>query len=329
MDATVRAALERRIGRAHLEQRLGVEEHHSAQVFGQGLTCFHIENLLLLHLALGAALRVAGLYRRGRRNAARPVVERVGWRFRRLPAAFDGYTLLHLSDLHLDADELVAEATLRAVRDLRYDACVLTGDYRALTFGPFDRVTAGMRRLRKALAGPVFAVLGNHDELAFAPALEALGMRVLLNEAVRLTRGDASLCIAGVDDAHYYRCDNLQKAAEAAGPDTFTVLLSHSPEIGRSASFLGMDLMLCGHTHGGQICLPGGFAPILNTRGPRRCARGRWRYRGLQGYTSRGAGVSAVGVRFGCPPELTLHTLHCGPPARRTGAGRPAVPPGA
>ncbi len=88
-----------------------------------------------------------------------------------------------------------------------------------------------------------------------------------------------------------------------------SILLAHSPEIYKQACYAGFQLMLCGHTHGGQICLPGGFPLIVNAQCPRRICRGAWRYDSLQGYTSSGCGSSIVPARFNCPPEVTIHEL--------------------
>jgi predicted MPP superfamily phosphohydrolase len=86
-------------------------------------------------------------------------------------------------------------------------------------------------------------------------------------------------------------------------------MLSHTPEIFRQAAHAAVDLLLCGHTHGGQICLPGGWPIFLDARIPRRLGRGRWQHAGMQGYTSPGAGASVVEVRLNCPPEVTVHRL--------------------
>jgi hypothetical protein len=77
----------------------------------------------------------------------------------------------------------------------------------------------------------------------------------------------------------------------------------------RHAAHADYDLMLCGHTHGGQICLPGGVPLLTDADSPRSIARGAWRYHGMIGYTSVGAGTSIVDVRLNCPPEITLHRL--------------------
>src|SRR6185437_8553272 len=117
-----------------------------------------------------------------------------------------------------------------------------------------------------------------------------------------IERGGARLHVAGIDDAHYFRVDNIEKAASAIPLGETSILLSHTPEIYRHAAYAGFDLMLSGHTHGGQICLPGGVPLTLDAKLPRRYGAGAWRYNELQGYTSVGAGSSIVAVRFNCPP---------------------------
>jgi len=87
------------------------------------------------------------------------------------------------------------------------------------------------------------------------------------------------------------------------------VLLSHSAEPYRAVQARGIDFMLSGHTHGGQICLPGGFAPMRNARQPSSMLNGAWVFHELTGYTSPGAGVCMVPVRYFCPPEVTVHVL--------------------
>ncbi len=134
-------------------------------------------------------------------------------------------------------------------------------------------------------------------------------MTVLLNEALALRRGDQALWLAGIDDPHYYRADNLEKTCERIPEDAVSVLLAHSPEIFRNAAHAGFDVMLCGHTHGGQVCLPGGVPLYTNARCPRALCAGAWRFGDLIGYTSAGSGVSVSDVRFNCPPEITVHRL--------------------
>jgi uncharacterized protein len=143
--------------------------------------------------------------------------------------------------------------------------------------------------------------------------LEAMGVQMLLNKSVCLQRGGQEIHLAGVDDAHYYRVDNIEKAAQEIPLDAVSILLSHTPEIFRQATHAGFDLFFCGHTHGGQICLPGGFPLTLDARCPRQLGSGAWQHGSMQGYTSVGAGTSIVEVRINCPPEITLHTLSASP----------------
>jgi predicted MPP superfamily phosphohydrolase len=202
-------------------------------------------------------------------------------------------------------------ALAQCVAGLEYDLAVLTGDYRYRTFGPHDATLAGMRVLREALRSPVCAVLGNHDTIRMVPAMEAMGMRVLLNESMTVRREDEAIHVVGIDDAHYYRIHSMHRATHEVPHDAFSILLSHTPETYREASHAGFALMLSGHTHGGQICLPGGIPLMTDADCPRRYARGAWRHNGMAGYTSVGAGSSIVDVRLNCRPEVTLHHLRC------------------
>jgi predicted MPP superfamily phosphohydrolase len=91
----------------------------------------------------------------------------------------------------------------------------------------------------------------------------------------------------------------------------FSILLSHTPEIYRQAAHAGFKLLLSGHTHGGQICLPGAIPLTLDSVLPRRMGAGAWKYHDMVGYTSVGVGSCIVPVRLNCPPEITLHCLRC------------------
>ena len=305
----VLARLEARLGRLHARQRLGIESDHEAQVFGQGLNFFHIENWYSVHAVIRNTLRVAGLYGRGQRNAGRVRLRRNTIVSPRLPSAFAGFTILHLSDLHADMSQPAMAALTELVTGLDYDLCVLTGDYRGQTFGPYAAALEGVARVLARLRGPVYGVLGNHDTIRMVPGLEDLGVRMLLNEAEPILRAGALIHLAGIDDAHFYRVDNIEKAASGIPPGEFSLLLSHTPEIYRQAAHAGFDVLLAGHTHGGQICLPGSIPITLDSNLPRALGAGAWRHHGMAGYTSVGAGSSVVAVRLNCPPEITLHRL--------------------
>lgn len=306
------ALLEARIGRMHFRQRLGLESEHEAHVVRRGTHFFHVENWYSMHGLMRAVLALTGLHWRGRRNLLNIQRRDNDVRLRRLPPAFEGYRLLHLSDLHLDMNESHLERLIETVRGVAHDVCVLTGDFRFRTFGPHAPALKALARLRPCLGEAVYAVLGNHDTIRMVPGIEALGIRVLMNESVRIEREGETLELVGIDDAHYFRVHNFHKAAADVAEDACAILLSHTPEPYRLAAHADFSLMLSGHTHGGQICLPGGIPILTNSDAPRSLARGPWRYRGMAGYTSAGCGSSIVDVRLNCLPEITLHRLHRG-----------------
>jgi predicted MPP superfamily phosphohydrolase len=294
----------------HALQRLGVEKDHEAQVFGQGLNFFHIENSAIFALAIELTLKLAGLFWRGLRNAERVEVRHNHIEATGLPAPFNGLAILQLSDLHCDMSVAAMRHVARNLETLRYDVCVLTGDYRAATFGPSEAALEILGELRPHIRGPVYGVLGNHDSVRMLPALERMGIRMLMNETEIIERDGERIHIAGIDDAHFYRADNIEKAAAPIPHDEFSILLSHTPEIYRQAAHAGFNVLLSGHTHGGQICLPSGIPITLDSALPRRLGAGPWKHHAMHGYTSVGAGSSVVPVRFNCPPEITLHYLH-------------------
>jgi uncharacterized protein len=309
MGHDVSELLEKRLGRLHAKLRLGIEADHEAQVFGQGINYFHIEDLKLSHFVIWAFLRLTGLYKRGQRNAAQIKIKQNYISSTRIPKVFDGYTILQLSDLHVDMSQDALEHLTTILPNLNYDLCALTGDYRGQTFGPYDATLAGMSRVCAEIRKPIYGVLGNHDTVRMLPGLEGMGIRMLLNECETIERDHQRIHLAGIDDAHFYRADNIEKAASEIPSGEFSILLSHSPEIYHPAALADFDLMLSGHTHGGQICLPGGIPITLSSVLPRYMGSGPWKFRDMVGYTSVGAGSSVVPVRFNCPPEITLHYL--------------------
>ncbi len=308
MTLDVHDWLTRRLGAVHARQRLGIEDE-TPQVFGKGLNFFHPENWYSAHAMLRYLLKLTGIYWYGRRKALDLRLERNDIELPHLPPSFDGLTLLHLSDLHLDMHPDATQVLIEFVEKLEYDICVITGDYRALTTGSIDAAMAGMRSLCTVLKPPLYAVLGNHDSIRMVPELEEMGIHMLLNESVMIERQEAKLYLAGIDDAHYFRVHNLEKAAHEIPADAVSILLSHTPEVYRQAAHTGFNVMLCGHTHGGQICLPGGYPLTLDAKCPRYMGSGSWRYHNMTGYTSVGSGTSIVDVRLNCPPKVTLHRL--------------------
>lgn len=311
MSDSIIAKLEERLGRIHARRRLEIENAREQRAFGGGLNFFHIENWYSVHSLIRLTLQLTGLYWRGRRNAARVRVQHNDVKLSGLPRAFHGYTILQISDMHVDRNEAAVHRLIQILYEIDYDLCVLTGDYRGKTYGPIDGTLHGMGLVRAHLKDPIYAVLGNHDTIRMLPGFEDMGIRTLLNESVSVERHNSRIHFAGIDDAHYYRVDDIAKAAAGIPQDEVSILLSHTPEIYRDAARANFDLLLGGHTHGGQICLPGGIPITLDSTLPRYMGSGSWQYQGMRGYTSVGMGTSIVTVRLNCLPEITLHRLCC------------------
>ena len=250
-----------------------------------------------------------GLYWRGIRNAAKVAIRHNRIESPHLPNAFDGLTIVQLSDLHVEMSEGAMKRAVDLLRQARYDFAILTGDYRGSSYGPYDTTLAGMAPVRDALKAPIYGVLGDHDTVCMVPGLEEMGIRVLLNESVVIERGGQRLYLGGINDARSYELD-IETTAAAIPHDEFSILLSHTPEVYRQAAAAGFNVLLSGHTHGGQICLPGGIPITLLSVLPRSMGAGAWKYHDMIGYTSVGTGSSVVPVRFNCPPEITLHHFH-------------------
>jgi hypothetical protein len=312
MNKDILRKLDERLGPLHAKQRFGIEQDREGQIFGRGLTFFHLDNWYPAPWIIQNVFKATGLYWRARRNAERILVKHNEVQLKELPTRFDGLTILHISDLHVDMNEIAMKRLIELVDGMHYDLCVLTGDYRGESFGPFQAALDGVAEVRAHLKEPIYGVLGDHDTIQMVPGLEAMGIRVLLNECETLVRGDQRIYLAGIDDAHYFRADNIGKASLPIPNGSFSILLSHTPEVYRQAAHADFNLMLSGHTHGGQICLPGSIPITLEAVLPRRMGSGAWQYRDMTGYTSVGAGSSVVPVRLNCPPEITLHRLRRG-----------------
>jgi hypothetical protein len=292
-------------------KRLSIEKGHLEFWHRRGRGSYHLENVTLARGLLNLALRLTRLGDRGRRNVLDLQLRTVDFSFPNLPRAFDGFTILHLSDLHLDCLAGLSERLRQVIGQVPVDLCVLTGDYRFEVEGPAE---AANRELAKVLPcvrsrlGMV-GILGNHDFLEAASSLERMGVRMLLNCSFEARQGAESIWLVGLDDPHYYGCDDLPTALKGVPQDAFKILLVHSPEMLGEASEAGFSLYLCGHTHAGQICLPWLGPIIRNAACSRRFLRGKWRYEEVQGYTSAGIGVSLLPVRFQCPPEVAVIRL--------------------
>ena len=238
----------------------------------------------------------------------------------RLPRSFDGFTITQLSDFHYEDHFSVVpiRKAVGMVNGLRPDLIVLTGDF--VTVPVFNR--AGFLRksaetaipcaaLLAELRGPKYAILGNHDSMANPPlivrALQDHAIPVLRNWSMPLERGEGRIWLAGIDDV-LQGTPRVDLALRGIPPDEVTILLAHEPDFADEASLRPVDLQLSGHSHGGQVWIPGIGAPWLPALS-RKYPRGLYRVGNLTLYTNMGIGTIRVPVRINCPPEVTLITL--------------------
>ena len=238
-------------------------------------------------------------------------IERVALRLARWPRELDGFTIAQLSDLH--QSNFMSAERIRAVADaanqLQSDLIVLTGDY---VYGLAERAAEcarGLAGLRAPLG--VFAILGNHDywedAAAVTRALRERDIHVLKNEAVPLARDGGRVWLAGLDDVWEHAHD-IQQTLRIVPKDEATILLAHEPDFADEAARHPIDLQLSGHSHGGQVRLPG-LGALLTPYLGRKYPMGLYRVGALTVYTNRGIGMIRPAIRFNCPPEVTLFTL--------------------
>ena len=286
------------------------EGHEHAVVRGRwgGL---HYENLRHIQKFMRWCVRVSGFGKLGGRNALDVQVRQVDIEVDGLPDGFDGVRVCLLSDIHIDWIDGFADVLAEMVDKIEFDYCVLGGDYSFEHGFNCEQAYDGMGRLGEMLAkrSRVFAVLGNHDRYRMGEVLAGCGVEVLVNENVKIERGSESIYIAGVDDCHYYGAQDIELAGEGIEEGAFKVMVCHSPELYRDSSMAGYGLFLCGHTHGGQVCLPGGVILVRGATVPREMLRGHWKHGNMAGYTSQGAGVSGIPVRFNSRGEIGGLTL--------------------
>jgi len=230
--------------------------------------------------------------------------------FDELPPAFDGFRILHLSDLHIDSIPGFAAIIIKKIKNLQFDLCLLTGDYRRDINGKFSHILKPMYALSKYIRAPfgTFAVLGNHDTYMMVQYEKETGIELLINESVVVEKGNQKILITGTDDTYYYYTEQASICLETRGYD-FKIAMVHTPELARLAAENAYNLYLCGHTHGGQICLKEGVPIVSHQFEGRKFTQGQWKVGKMTGYTSGGVGVSGMPVRFNAPAEIVLITL--------------------
>lgn len=241
-------------------------------------------------------------------------VRRYQVQIRRLPPSFEGFTILHLTDLHDKGFGNREEKLLSLLSREGFDAVAMTGDMvqgANPSLRPALDLVAGIRRIKEC---PIYAVSGNHEWRLergeeFAELLRKAGVAVLVNESVRLSKGKDEIRVLGVDDPVTNR-DRLDLAVQGTDRHGPRLLLSHSPHTFLEAAGRGIDLVLAGHTHGGQVRLPFLGASFVPSMGFFPCYDyGLYRLGGTSLVVGGGLGESLLPIRFNMRPEIALITL--------------------
>ncbi len=271
---------------------------------------FARSKIMRLMALVEPGLAVLGLRRRALANAGAIELNEVEVAVPALPRAFDGYRILQLSDIHVGRVPGLIERATALLDGVEADLAVLTGDIQ--TRGWPDAATAA-RQIAPLLetvhtTDGILGVLGNHDCHELVEHLERRGVRMLINEDLIIERDGDRVRFTGVDDVNTFYSDEAERALRLPAINAVAIALVHSPELADVAADCGYALYLAGHTHGGQICLPGGKPIFTAVQVHRQLAGGLWRYGRMVGYTSRGLGV-AKRARFNCPPEITVLRL--------------------
>lgn len=226
-----------------------------------------------------------------------------------LPSGFSGFTILHISDLHGKEFGRNQEKLAALIKKQEYDLVAITGDL----VNKYDPRNEPVARLLDHLKDkPVYFVPGNHDwwtGFQTEKMLRKHGVHILINEAEKIVRGDRHIWAVGVDDPYIHR-DRLNVALYPVKDSAPRILLAHAPNIFPEAVERKIDLVLAGHTHGGQMRLP--FIGAVTV--PGQGLFPEWDYGVFRsGKTTLiingGLGESGIPVRFNCRPEIVLVTL--------------------
>jgi predicted MPP superfamily phosphohydrolase len=282
-----------------------------SRLFVERQDCEKKTKIPLYWTVLDFLLRVTLIKSTGLKNALDIRLENVELFLENLPGGFDEVRILFITDLHFDGTKPLADKVLNIVDNIDYDYCILGGDY---TYGrntDNNQVYSQVVQIAKLLKSKsrVFGILGNYDLYKTAELLEEHGIEMLINEGICLENKSDKIYLAGMDDPSHYKADDIVLTDGSAWEGAFKIMLCHSPARYKESAKAGYSLYLTGDTHGGQICLPGGFVIFCGPTANRKIARGKWRYNGMVGYTSRGVGTSRIKMRYYCPPEITLVTL--------------------
>ena len=253
--------------------------------------------------------------KKARKNATDFQITKKQIKINHLPKDLKGLKLLHISDLHLDLipsfGQSVAKFLSKNQKELSLaQMALITGDTQEKYAEPVNNTLEAFKLIAPLIPCPIIASLGNHDSLKLADEISKIphqaGIRFLVNQQIKFhTPKGSKIVVQGIDDPYYYKS---YKFGQRNGEDLH-LLLAHSPQILEEANHNKVDLCLSGHTHGGQIKIPG-IGALVNRAGVnKKYIEGTWKYKNLKGHTSRGMGCSSVPIRINCPPEITIIEL--------------------
>lgn len=241
-------------------------------------------------------------------------VERQVITIRNLPQSFEGIKIIHLSDFHSLWFGPREKKVLTILEKINPDFIFITGDFvdpitKLITDRELNSVKVFWQELGKKYENRIFGVLGNHDNFLVRNLLEESGITILENENKKLNLNKEFIFLIGVDDPWTGR-DNLPKAIKGVRENIPKILLAHGPEIIDEATKEKIDLVLVGHTHGGQVNIPflGKLIQPLSGYG-RKYTSGLFKVDSTYLYVNRGIGTSFFPIRFLCQPEITLIEL--------------------
>ena len=276
--------------------------------------------------AVGSAVFLGGLLYAREVEPRWVEVTRPEFELPRLAAAFDGYRVVQIGDIHLDdwARPEYLERMARMVNAGRPDLIVVTGDFASYSARRLDteKLVGALRRL--SAPDGVLAVLGNHDYLTdmalIRRCISDAGLRELSNDFVTLNRNGSALHVAGIDDVMEGR-SRLDVVLEKLPREGAAVLLAHEPDFADVAAATGrFDLQLSGHSHGGQVRVPLLVRAVLPPFS-QRYVRGSYEVGQMLLYVNRGLGTVNARLRFGCRPEITALTLRAPAGSTKTPEG--------
>ena len=251
-------------------------------------------------------------------EAGRLEVNRLELYFENLPEEFDGFIILHISDLHSLRFGRLEKKLCKLVRNQHFDVALFSGDYLLRGISSRARVISILKRIFGHISAPsgIYGIRGNHEKNKFLKHLhKQTNFIPLMEKSVSIKRGESQIWIAGVNRLKPLGKDRGKKSLGKAllkiptNPQPFIILLAHTPDYVYLAAEKDINLVLCGDTHGGQFCLPFIGALRNKANAGRQFIKGLNRVSQTYIYTSKGVGSSGFPIRIHCRPEITIITL--------------------